>query len=230
MGKDAAWSPFWEGVSVADALVGEDHVRFELIPSAGVVPRCGRCCEPVSAVHERVGRCIRDLPMLGLKFLLAVELLRLACPRCGQCLRHARWLDRHCRKSRRMAQTVADCCSHMPLKCVVEMFGLHWSTVRELDHRRLQAIVQALPPAQPTQLIMDEFALFKGHRYASVILDAEQRARSACGPGAQPSGGEAVLPDAGAAGLRTHPDRGHRHEQRLRFGGASLLHARPYRL
>lgn len=173
MGKDTTWLPFWEGFRVADAQVGEDHVRFELAPAQGIVPRCGRCHEPVSAVHERVRRRIRDLPMLGLPVLLEVELLRLACPRCGQCLQQVSWLDRHCRLTRRMAQTVADCCRQMPLKHVAEMFALHWSTVRELDRRRLQAIVQGLPPAQPTRLIMDEFALFKGHRYASVILDAD---------------------------------------------------------
>lgn len=39
----------------------------------------------------------------------------------------------------------------------------------------MQAQVDALPPAQPRRLVMDEFALFKGHRYASVILDADTR-------------------------------------------------------
>lgn len=55
------------------------------------------------------------------------------------------------------------------------MFALHWSTVRRLDKSRLQTIVDQAPAAQPRRLIMDEFALFKGHRYASVILDADTR-------------------------------------------------------
>ncbi len=29
--------------------------------------------------------------------------------------------------------------------------------------------------AQPTRLVMGEFALFKGHRYAMVVLDADSR-------------------------------------------------------
>jgi len=32
-----------------------------------------------------------------------------------------------------------------------------------------------LPAARPTRLVMDEFALFKGHRYATVVLDADTR-------------------------------------------------------
>ena len=32
-----------------------------------------------------------------------------------------------------------------------------------------------MPKAQPRRLVTDEFALFKGHRYASVVLDADTR-------------------------------------------------------
>lgn len=63
----------------------------------------------------------------------------------------------------------------MPTAHVADLFDLHWSTVRTLDQRRLEATVAALPPAQPTRLVMDEFALYKGHRYASVVLDADSK-------------------------------------------------------
>lgn len=45
------------------------------------------------------------------------------------------------------------------------MFGLHWGTVRLLE-----VALSTLPKAQPRRLVMDEFALFKGHRNASVVL------------------------------------------------------------
>jgi len=47
--------------------------------------------------------------------------------------------------------------------------------VRLLERRALQAALEKLPKAQPKRLVMDEFALFKGHRYASVVLDADTR-------------------------------------------------------
>lgn len=53
--------------------------------------------------------------------------------------------------------------------------GLHWDTVRLLERRDLQATLSRLPKAQPRRLVMDEFALFKGHRYVSVVLDADAR-------------------------------------------------------
>lgn len=56
----------------------------------------------------------------------------------------------------------------MSIKHVAKTLGLHWQTVRELDARRLQQQIDSLPAAQPERLVMDEFAMFKGHRYASV--------------------------------------------------------------
>ena len=50
-----------------------------------------------------------------------------------------------------------------------------WETIRQLEKRALQAVLLALPKANPARLIMDEFALYKGHRYASVVLDADTR-------------------------------------------------------
>lgn len=53
--------------------------------------------------------------------------------------------------------------------------ALHWDTVRLLERSALQAALSELPKAQPRRLVMDEFALFKGNRYASVVLDADTR-------------------------------------------------------
>jgi transposase len=77
--------------------------------------------------------------------------------------------------TRRLAQAVARWCAQLAIKHVAAMFDLHWSTVREIDRRRLQQFLEALPEPSPRRLVMDEFALYKGHRYASVVLDADTR-------------------------------------------------------
>lgn len=175
MGEDKGCLPFWQGFRVVGLQVDEQVVRVQLHPSDLTDLRCGRCGQVTEGVHERVGRSIRDLPMLGRTVWLQVELRRVRCGQCGTRMQQVSWLDRHARLTRRLAEAVTLWCAKLAVKHVAQMFGLHWSTVREIDRRRLQAFVGALPPAQPRRLVMDEFALYKGHRYASVVLDADTR-------------------------------------------------------
>jgi len=175
MREDKGCLPFWQGFRVGDLQVDEQVVRVELHPVDLDSLCCGECGQAAQGVHEQVLRRIRDLPMLGRTVWLQVELRRVCCGQCGTRMQQVTWLDRHARLTRRLAEAVARWCSKLPIKHVAEMFSLHWTTVREIDRRRLQAFVAALPPAQPRRLVMDEFALYKGHRYASVVLDADTR-------------------------------------------------------
>jgi transposase len=167
--------PFWEGFHVADLDVGPDLVQITLYADPAQRLRCGGCQRPDLPVHEHCRRRLRDLPMLGKAVLLHVTLRRVACPDCGTRMESVSWLDRHARLTRRLAEAVSTLCARLPTAHVAELFGLHWSTVRSLDRRRLTAAVAGLSPAQPKRLVMDEFALYKGHRYASVVLDADTR-------------------------------------------------------
>ena len=47
-------------------------------------------------------------------------------------------------------------------------------TPSEIDKRRLQTSVGTIELGEVRRLVMDEFALHKGHRYATVIMDAER--------------------------------------------------------
>lgn len=175
MHKDTSWLPFWEGFRVVELKLQAQEVRVQLEAQATHSMQCGNCRRACDQVHERLHRRVRDLPMLGYAVTLEVQLCRVACPDCGQRVQYVPWLARYARLTERLAQAAAACCARLPTAHVAELFGLHWSTVRELDRQRMQAQVDALPPAKPRRLVMDEFALFKGHRYASVILDADTR-------------------------------------------------------
>jgi transposase len=126
-------------------------------------------------VHEASRRIIRDMPMLGEPVWLRVPLRRVRCERCGTRTERIQWLDRHARITRRLADFVGLWCEKLPVAHVCKLSGLHWETVRKIDRQRLEGQLARLPQAQPRRLVMDEFALFKGHRYATVVLDADSR-------------------------------------------------------
>jgi len=115
------------------------------------------------------------MPLVGRQLCLKVKLERLLCPDCGKCMQHVPWLDKFSRLTKRLVEHAQHLCQRMSIKHVAQLLQLHWQTVRELDARRMQQQIDSLPQPQPTRLIMDEFAVFKGHRYASVVLDADTR-------------------------------------------------------
>ncbi|MHB2080405.1 ISL3 family transposase [Pseudomonas asiatica] len=167
--------PFWEGFSVIAIKPDGDDLLIDLIPHPTRFPTCSGCHKPSTTIHEYCRRSIRDSPILGHPVRLNVELRRVGCSACGKRTEFVHWLERYSRMTKRLAEAVIQACQRLPTLHVAELFGLHWDSVRLLERRALQAALDKLPKAQPRRLVMDEFALFKGHRYASVVLDADTR-------------------------------------------------------
>lgn len=167
--------PFWEGfiASNLERRPGEVWIKLERCPSAPMV--CSGCGANCHQVHDTCWRVIRELPMFGERTWLRVKLRRVKCECCGTRMERVSWLDRHARITRRLSDFVGIWCEMLPVAHVCKLAGLHWETVRRIERERLESLLDALPEPQPVRLVMDEFALFKGHRYATVILDADTR-------------------------------------------------------
>jgi len=84
------------------------------------------------------------------------------------------WLEPASRLTQRLRVWLEGLLRILPISHVSHLTGLHWHTLKALDKRRLETEVGAFEPGAVHRLVMDEFALHKGHRYATVIMDAEQ--------------------------------------------------------
>jgi transposase len=144
---------------------------LQLSPDNSVPLICGACGEPASHVHDHSERWISDLRIFEWPTKLLVMRRRLFCRRCGPKLEHISWLDRYSRVTKRLADSVGRLCDALPVKDVAEYYDLDWKTVRAIDKRRLQEKHQQLDMSGVTALVMDEFAIQKGHRYATVVID-----------------------------------------------------------
>ncbi|WP_407081077.1 transposase, partial [Halomonas faecis] len=61
----------------------------------------------------------------------------------------------------------------LPIRHVADLVGLHWHTVKTIDKQRLLRDLPAPDPTRLRRLMMDEFALHKRHRYATVVACAD---------------------------------------------------------
>lgn len=148
-------------------------VVIELIPDRGHDRRCSGCGEIVGAIHDRSVRRIRDLPLFEDRVELRLPRLRLACPRCGPRLEQVAWLDPHARVTRRLAQSVARFCMVASVRHAARWHGLDWKTAKAIDFRELERTLGPPNLDGVRMLAMDEFAIQKGHRYATVVVDPE---------------------------------------------------------
>jgi transposase len=147
------------------------QIVLELRPVSTHPKRCSRCGEPVVEIHDVTERRVRDLPILDADTWLVFPRARLQCPRCGPTVEAVPWLDRYQRMTTRLAEAIARLAQVLPIKHVAEWFRVGWETVKQVDQR---ALVVRLGPVDLTNvrvIALDEFAIQRGHRYATVVVD-----------------------------------------------------------
>ena len=154
---------------------GRPQIWVSLRAVAGVPMICSGCGERRLSVHDTEDRSVRELPILDAECWLSVPRRRVACPKCGPKVEQLEWLARYSRVTQRMAVSVARMCQILPVKQVAGYYGLSWGTVKQIDKATLEEELGEPDLAGVEQIVMDEFAIQKGHRYATVIVDPQTK-------------------------------------------------------
>lgn len=164
----------WEGYHVGTVGPGTgkkaNEVWIELLPDPGpgICHECGKSCDHV---HDTTERWIDDLPVFDRPTRLLVHRRRMLCSSCGPKIERLSWLDPHQRCTVRFAESVARWCKVASIKHVADQYGIGWDRVKRIDKAYLNKTLGPVDLSGVTILAMDEFAIQKGHRYATVIVD-----------------------------------------------------------
>ncbi len=168
----------WEGYRIgtiqrfeAEEKSSTAQIWIELIPLRRRRMRCDECGQSANKVHDFVERWVRDLPILDASTRLLVIRRRVRCPVCGPKLERLSWIDKYSRVTSRLAENVARLCKVLPIKHVASYYDLDWKTVKTIDKRYLMKTLGPIDLEGVRILAMDEFAIRKGHRYATLIVE-----------------------------------------------------------
>lgn len=174
----------WSGFEVVNVTLEDElqpdavgllamRIVIELAPKGAEPGRCSRCGTEVMEVHDTSSRRVRDLPIMGRDTWLVLPRRRLTCPQCGPTVEDIPWLDRYQRMTKRLADLIAGFAQVLPIKQVAAIFRVSWDTVKQIDTRAMQRQLGPIDThwEQLRRLTIDEFAIERGHRYATVVVE-----------------------------------------------------------
>jgi transposase len=169
----------WEGYEVESCIQesreGRSWCLVRLTVQADRRRCCSGCLRWCDSVHDTQIRQIRDLPIFEHAVELVVPRVRVACTFCGPKLELLPWLDAYARVTKRLAESVARLCQVASILHVARHFELDWKTVKELDRRYLDRKLGPVDLEGIEVIAIDEFAIQKGHRYATVIVEPTRK-------------------------------------------------------
>lgn len=160
----------------------ENDLRIELMSSTetkGLI--CKECGHQVH-VYGLSDVYLKDMPLYAnSKTTVRVVSHRYRCPECGETYTEPNYLRyQGTRVTWRLADFIEQMLkAGMSISAVSSIVGVHWDTVRKIhkdfmgaDLRVREREIKELG-YKPKYIAIDEFAIHKGHKYATCVMDLE---------------------------------------------------------
>ena len=168
----------WQGFKVGDVERFDEQEKgsrpqiwIELFPDKTRPMQCSGCGAIVTKVHEYVERWVQDLPAWGADTQLLVHLRRVKCAQCQTAMEKVPWLEPYAR----ITQSIARLCDILPVRHAAQFYDVAWHTAKKIHKHYLKQTLGTPDLSDITVIGMDEFAIQKGHRYATVIIEPQTR-------------------------------------------------------
>ena len=112
-----------------------------------------------------------------MRIYLEFEYRRINCKRCQSVKQEfVPWLSNSKRATQRFAREIGRMCREVSVSRVAAMHNLTWGQVRRLEMIYMKELVKKHPPSKRLRAIgIDEISIKKGHRYAILVADMDQK-------------------------------------------------------
>jgi len=137
---------------------------------------CSGCGQNYLTYYDAQPYQVRDLPYgKWKKTYLLFEKARVDCSNCGVKIEKLSWLESWAKLTKRFEEEVAlECRIIQSIKAIARRFNLGWDTVKDIDKKYLERELNPPDFTDVKCLAIDEIAIKKGHKYATVIAEANR--------------------------------------------------------
>lgn len=172
-----------EGYRVEDTWQGGDGALYVLITA----PRESLCCRNCGCsrvhLHDSRQRFWKGSPLGLTPVFVTMKVPRVKCLHCGSRTWHQPTFAQGQRQITKSFETFLEgWLSRLTIQDVVEVFGVSWNTVCEIDVQRLKKLSRP-GLASLKRLAIDEVYLGKKHKFITLVVDLDTRAVVSVAPG-----------------------------------------------
>ena len=154
------------------------RIAVDIVPRKNSRGRCGTCRRRGPTYDTaRLARTFDFIPLWGLQVFFLYCMRRIDCPKCGATTEHVPWADGKNQTCNAYRLFLARWARRMSWGEVARCFDTSWGIV----YRSIQWVVEyglAHRSIDGVEAIgVDEMAIWKGHRYVTVVYQIDQGAR-----------------------------------------------------
>lgn len=156
-----------------ESYIDNNAILIELkrIKKTSKCPDCKYNCRKIKRTRKRQ---IRDLDIVDSKCYIEYDYNCIECS-CGYCgIEELEFVDKYSRYTKRFEKRVVCLCMVMTIKDVAKEMRMSWNAVKKIDKKEAKNYIVPLEHIAPKKIGIDEIAYQKGHKYLTIVRDADE--------------------------------------------------------
>ncbi len=163
---------------------GKKTLLLRLEATKEQMPICSYCHHEAPLIHEYTTRRVTECTILGYFVDLEIIVRRVECEHCHKkCMEYIDWIPRYQRHTERLHKHIEHRTEEETVAYAAQETNLSWDTVKKIDKDKLERRFGEFKWDGSHRLAVDEFAIHRHHKYATVVFSLDTKRVLWVGPG-----------------------------------------------